>query len=130
MNNTEIIIQKFLKHLSERELESLSALFSEDIDWYIPGDKEKAAWLGRRNSRQDVVDFYKLLWKNTEAISAEINNIYIDGASGVIAGKFSTKMLQTGKVVDSLFFIQMTVKDEEIVKYRLLEDSFAVSNAL
>lgn len=130
MNNIESIIQKFLKYLTGRELDELSALFSEDIDWYIPGDETKAPWLGKRNSRQEIVDFYKLLWKNTEAVSAEVSNIYIDDTSAIIAGEFSTRMLQTGKVVDSLFFIHLTVENDLIVKYRLLEDSYAVSKAL
>lgn len=130
MNNIESIIQKFLKYLTGRELDELSALFSEDIDWFIPGDETKAPWLGKRNSRQEIVDFYKLLWKNTEAVSAEVSNIYIDDTSAIIAGEFSTRMLQTGKVVDSLFFIHLTVENDLIVKYRLLEDSYAVSKAL
>ena len=130
MNNIESIIQKFLKYLTGRELDELSALFSDDIDWYIPGDETKAPWLGKRNSRQEIVDFYKLLWKNTEAVSAEVSNIYIDDTSAIIAGEFSTRMLQTGKVVDSLFFIHLTVENDLIVKYRLLEDSYAVSKAL
>lgn len=130
MNNIESIIQKFLKYLTGRELDELSALFSEDIDWYIPGDETTAPWLGKRNSRQEIVDFYKLLWKNTEAVSAEVSNIYIDDTSAIIAGEFSTRMLQTGKVVDSLFFIHLTVENDLIVKYRLLEDSYAVSKAL
>ena len=130
MNNIESIIQKFLKYLTGRELDELSALFSDDIDWYIPGDETKAPWLGKRNSRQEIVDFYKLLWKNTEAVSAEVSNIYIDDTSAIIEGEFSTRMLQTGKVVDSLFFIHLTVENDLIVKYRLLEDSYAVSKAL
>lgn|SRR5690606_1315121 len=130
MNNIESIIQKFLKYLTGRELDELSALFSDDIDWYIPGDETKAPWLGKRNSRHEIVDFYKLLWKNTEAVSAEVSNIYIDDTSAIIAGEFSTRMLQTGKVVDSLFFIHLTVENDLIVKYRLLEDSYAVSKAL
>ncbi|MEN7551732.1 hypothetical protein AAG747_27700 [Rapidithrix thailandica] len=39
-------------------------------------------------------------------------------------------MLQTQQVVDSPFCIQMTVENDQIVKYRLLEDSHAVSEAL
>ena len=39
-------------------------------------------------------------------------------------------MLETGKVVDSLFFILMTLEDDLIVRYRLLEDTLSVSKAL
>ena len=127
---TQSIIQTFFKHLSERNLKELTDLFSDKIDWYIPGDQTKAPWLGRRSNKQEVSDFYKLLWKNTEPVSVKVENVFIDNNKAVIAGEFSTKMLQTDKIVDSLFFIQIKIQDNLIVKYRLLEDSFAVAKSL
>lgn len=130
MNNTQHIVQKFLQYLTQRDLKNLTAIFSDNIDWYIPGDEEKASWLGRRKSRQEVSDFYELLWKNTEPVSANVDSIFFNGENAVIAGDFSTRMVQTGKIVNSLFFIQLRVENGEIVKYRLLEDSYAVSVSL
>ena len=130
MNNTQNTVQKLLQYLSERDLKNLTTLFANNVDWYIPGDETNVLWLGKRKSRQEVLAFYRLLWQNTEPLSAIIDNIFIDGKKAIIAGEFSTRMLQTGKVVDSLFFIQLTVENNEIIKYRLLEDSYAVSVAL
>jgi len=127
---TQNVIQTFFKHLSERNLKDLADLFSDNIDWYIPGDETKAPWLGRRGTRQEVSEFYESLWKNTEPISVEIENVFIDNDKAIIAGEFSTRMLKTGKIVDSLFFIQITIKDNLIIKYRLLEDSLAVAKSL
>ncbi len=62
----------------------MAGLFSENIDWYIPGDKEKASWLGRRKNRQEVKEFHELLWKKTAPVSATINNILFDGNTAVI----------------------------------------------
>lgn len=124
------VIHRFFKHLSNRNLQELTALFSDNVDWYIPGDTTKAAWLGRRSNRQEVADFYELLWKSTEPISVNVENVFINKNQAVIAGEFSTKMLETGKVVDSLFFILMTVEDDLIVRYRLLEDTLYVSKSL
>lgn len=129
-NNSLKVVQNFLKYLTERDLEDLSNLFSENLDWYIPGDESKAPWLGKRNNRQDVSDFYQLLWKNTEPISAKIDNIFTENENAVITGDFSTKMLATSKVVDSMFCIQMQIQNNKIVRYRLLEDSLAVSKSL
>jgi uncharacterized protein len=128
--NTQNIIQTFFKHLSERNLKALTDLFSNKIDWYIPGDENKAPWLGRRSNKQEVSDFYELLWKNTEPISVKLENVFIDNDKAVIAGEFSTRMIQTDKIVDSLFFIQITIQNNLIIKYRLLEDSLAVAKSL
>ena len=129
-NQTQNIIDGFFKHLSERNLTELTKLFSETIDWNVPGDKNKAPWLGKRRSRGEVSEFYELLWKNTEPISVTVENILTDKDVIIISGDFSTKMLQTNRIVDSPFFIQITIKDGLIIKYRLLEDSLEVAKSL
>ena len=130
MENIHNTVHKFLQYLSQRDLKQLVLLFADQVDWYIPGDETQVPWLGRRTNRQAIADFYELLWQNTTPISANVDHIFIDGERVVISGDFSTKMLPSGKVVDSLFFIRMTIKNEQIVTYRLLEDSYAVSNAM
>ncbi|MDW9381548.1 nuclear transport factor 2 family protein [Chryseobacterium sp. JV558] len=129
-SNIQEIIQHFLQFLSERNLKELTNLFSDTVDWYIPGDEEKAPWLGIRNNKQEVSDFFELLWKNTEPISAKIDHIFTDDENAVITGEFATKMLETGNIAESLFCIQMRIQDHKIIRYRLLEDSLAVSKAL
>lgn len=123
-------VQAYLRALVARDLPSLVGLFAEHPDWDIPGDRERAPWLGKRGSREEIAAFYELLWQQTEPVSAAVDNMYFSDDSAVIAGSFSTKMLATGKVVDSPFFIQMTVQNGEILRYRLLEDSYAVSVAM
>ena len=129
-DSTQKIVESFFKYLSERNLEELIKLFSDNIDWYIPGDESKAPWLGRRNNKQQISEFYKLLWENTEPISVTVDNILIDKDTAIIAGDFSTRMLQTNKTVNSLFFIKITIQNGLISKYRLLEDSLEVSKSL
>lgn len=130
VNSTQNTLQSFFKHLSERNLSELVKLFSDNIDWYIPGDEAKASWLGRRNSKQQVAEFYEMLWQQTEPVSVSVNHIFVDEDKAVIAGEFSTKMLATNKIVDSLFFIQLTVEDDLIIQFRLLEDTLAVAQSL
>ncbi|MET4084107.1 ketosteroid isomerase-like protein [Pedobacter sp. UYP30] len=101
----------FFQTSFRKNLEELTHIFSETIDWYIPGDKTKAPWLGTRSNRNEIREFYELLWENTEPISATIDKILIENDTAIISGEFSSKMTQTNKVVDSLFFIQLTVKD-------------------
>jgi uncharacterized protein len=125
-----MITQQFLLALSTRNLDLITSLFAEKVDWYIPGDENIAPWLGKRSSKNEIKEFYELLWASTEPVSATVDNIFTDENKVVISGEFSTKMLQTGKICNSLFFIQFTVENEKIVRYRLLEDSLAVLQAL
>ena len=127
---TQIIVRQFLQFLTERNLDALVELFADKIDWDIPGDQENAAWLGKRSGKNSVREFYELLWNNTEPISAEIEKLLFEENYAAIIGKFETKMLQTGKIVQSFFCIQITLENDLIKKYRLFEDSYAVSQAL
>ncbi len=105
-------------------------LFSDSVDWHVPGDEGTVSWLGRRTGRQGIADFYETLWKNTEPVAVNLDNIFIEGEKAVIAGDFSIKMLPTNETVDSVFFIQLTIEAGQIVKHRFLEDSHAVPVAL
>lgn len=129
-DQTRNIVQHFLQFLTQRNLEELIMLFSDNTDWFIPGNTEIAPWLGKRNSRSKIKEFYQLLWNNTEPVSAQIDKIFIDDKEAVIVGDFSTKMLRTNNVVNSPFSIHLTVENNLIVRYRLLEDSYAVHIAL
>lgn len=130
MSSIQKITKEFLEYLGKRDLDNLTNLFSENIDWEIPGNVEKVDWLGKRSSKDEIKDFFRMLWSATEPLSARVNKIFIEHDEAVITGAFSTKMLKTGKVVDSIFFIHMVIKDRKIIKYTLLEDSYAVSESL
>lgn len=127
---TKDIAQRLCQALGNRDLDVLLALFAEEVDWYIPGCEEIAPWTGRRGNKREIREFFSLLWKNTEPVSAFIDRIIAEERFAVVTGEFSTRMLATKKVVDSMFSIHLTVKDDLIVKYRLQEDSFAVVTAL
>lgn len=126
----QTIVEHFLQHLQKRELYEIAELFSDSLDWFIPGDVSKAPWLGKRSTKEEVSDFFSMLWKNTEPISAEIYTTLYNMDNCIIAGEFKTKMVQTNKIVQSPFFIHITIENGLIKRYRLLEDSYAVSLSL
>ena len=123
-------VQAFLGAMGTRNLDAIVELFSEEVDWFIPGDETVASWLGKRKDKEGVRDFFSLLWPATEPLSAQVDHLFVDGNKAVVIGEFSTRMLATGKVVDSLFHIHLTVEGGLITRYRLLEDSLAVYRAL
>ncbi|HEY0669291.1 MAG TPA: nuclear transport factor 2 family protein [Sphingobacteriaceae bacterium] len=124
------LVTQYIKYLAGRDIENLMSLFAEQVDWFIPGNQDLAPWLGRRSSKEEIRMFFKMLWENTEPVSAKVEHILIEGNFGIITGEFSTRMLKTGKIFDSIFSIHLTVESNLIVRYRLQEDSYAVSEAL
>lgn len=127
---TRNIVQNFYQALASRELETLCGLFSEQVDWYIPGNQSVAPWLGRRESREEIEDFFHLLWQNIEPVHAQIEHILVEGHFAIASGEFSSKMLKTGKLYSSMFSAHFTVENEKIVRYRLQEDSYGLFKTL
>jgi ketosteroid isomerase-like protein len=130
MSRTKDILSDFLRYLQKRDLQNLVNLFANDVKWDIPGNVKDIKWLGERKNIVEIQDVFQTLWKETEPVSAEIHKILVDKTDVIIKGLFTTKMLATGKIVTSVFFIHFTVMEGKIIEYTLLEDSYAVSQSL
>ena len=127
---TKELIKEFLTAMGSRDLEAIACKFSDKVDWFIAGNEAIAPWLGQRNNRQEIKEFFQMLWANVEPVSVNVEHILADGNFGVITGEFASRMLRTGKVYESVFSIHFTVQDNLIVRYRLQEDSYALVKAL
>ncbi|WP_447637797.1 nuclear transport factor 2 family protein [Flavobacterium microcysteis] len=129
-SNTLNTVQNYLGALGQRDLEKLLTFFPENIDWFIPGNEDVAPWLGKKSTKTEIKAFFELLWANTEPLSANIDAILTEGNLAVVTGKFSSRMTRTGKTYETLFSIHFTIEDGLIVRYRLLEDSYGLVEAL
>lgn len=109
--------------------EAVASLFSEDVDWDIPGAVDRVPWIGRRRGRAGVADFVRDLRAHIEPIRFEIHAIIVDGDRGIASGTLESRARRTGKVMDSEFAIDFTVRGGLITRYRMFEDSFAVAEA-
>ncbi|MGX1754581.1 nuclear transport factor 2 family protein [Sphingobacterium sp. NPDC055346] len=130
MNKIGEFITDFLRYMQERDLNNLVNLFAEEVKWEVPGDTDRLKWLGVRKNKAEIESFFQLLWAETEPLTAEIQKILADKDEAMIKGEFTSKMLRTNKDVTSIFFIHFKLQNMKIVEYTLLEDSFAVSEAV
>ena len=110
--------------------ESIATLFSEDVDWHIPGDVDLVPWIGRRQGRLGVAAFFRDLRQRVEPLRFEIRSIVVEGDKAVALGELESRVKSTGNVIETEFAIAFTVRDALIVRYRLFEDSFAVARAV
>lgn len=129
-NKTRDVITKLLESMGQRNLTKLSELFTDQVDWEIPGDIRRAPWVGKRENKTEVCAFYQLLWENTKPISASVETLMVDGHQGIVIGEFTTKMLLTDKIISSFFCIHIGLKNNLIVRYRLYENTLTVSESL
>lgn len=110
--------------------ESIASLFGENVDWNIPGHTALVPWIGRRTGRRGVADFFHGLREQVESIRFDLHSILVENDKAVALGELVSRVRDTGRVIESEFAIEFTVRDALIVRYRLYEDSFAVAQAL
>jgi ketosteroid isomerase-like protein len=115
---------------SEATPEAVASLFTEDADWNIPGAVDRVPWIGRRSGRAGVADFVRALWEGIEPIRFDISSIVSEGDRAFAAGELESRAKRTGRIMRSEFIIDVTVRDGLISRHRLLEDSFAVAQAV
>ena len=127
-NDTLRLAQEFLRRMgSDAEPAEIAKLFSETLEWDIAGDTGVLPWIGHKSGRAAITDFVRDSRAMLERISFEVHDILASDRRAVILGSLASKLKRTGKVVTTDFAIILTVSNDEIVRFQMLEDSFAVS---
>jgi hypothetical protein len=122
------LAQEFLRRMgSGAEAAEIANLASENLEWEIAGDTGVLPWIGKKSGRTALVDFVNGLRSLTEPVSFDVNDVLANDKGAVILGSAKTKLKRTGNVVKTDFAIILTVGNGEIVRFQMLEDSFAVS---
>ncbi|WNG30925.1 nuclear transport factor 2 family protein [Cystobacter fuscus] len=128
---TRALANAYLERLrAGAEPDVIASLFSEEVDWHIPGDTQRVPWIGRRKGRVGVADFFRALRAQIEPLRFEVRSLVVEGEEAVVLGALESRVRITGKVIDSEFAQHLRGRDGLIVRYRLFEDSFAVARAM
>ncbi len=130
MNQNDVLrfAQEFLRRMgSGAEPTEIAKLFSETLEWEIAGDTGALPWIGHKSGRAAITDFVRDSRAMIERISFEVHDILASDNRAVILGSLASKLKRNGKFVKTDFAIVLTVANGEIVRFQMLEDSFAVS---
>jgi ketosteroid isomerase-like protein len=129
-NDTLHLAREFLRRLgSGAEPAEIAELFSKNLEWEIAGDTGALPWIGRKSGRAAVTDFVSDSRAMLERISFVVREILANEDRAVILGSLASKLKRTAKIINTDFAIVLTVANGEIVRFQMLEDSFAVSQA-
>lgn len=98
--------------------DEIASLFSENIDWNIPGNTAMVPWIGRRKGRAGVADFIRDLRNQTLPIHFRVRTIIADGENAVALGELQTKVISTGKIIETEFAFDFAVREGLIVQFQ------------
>ncbi|BCP54477.1 hypothetical protein K32_30940 [Kaistia sp. 32K] len=109
--------------------ETIAELFSEDVDWYIAGDVALVPWIGRKKGRAGAAEFYRQIRALIGSERFELSEILVAGDRAIAVGSLASRVLSTGKLIETEFAFDLTMADGLIRRFRMFEDSFAVAQA-
>jgi uncharacterized protein len=112
-----------------KDFRTIAALFSVDVQFEIAGDVGALPWLGRKTGRTAVSDFFQDTERMIERIRFDVQDVLASDERAVILGELSSKVIATGRIIESAFVLILTIVDGAISRFQMLEDSFAVSRA-
>ncbi|WP_207264237.1 nuclear transport factor 2 family protein [Pseudomonas sp. GW101-3H06] len=127
-NNLEFA-QNFLQKLGAGDSQALAHLFAEDARWEIAGDEGALPWLGKKTGREAIVDFVRDTAALITSESLNVHDILANEHRTLILGDLASVVKATGKRIETSFVLVLEVDDGLITSFRMLEDSFTVSQA-
>ena len=124
------IAQKLLGGIGGgQDPDEIATLFADDLVFEIQGDEGVLPWVGKSSGKQAIVDFISKIRVLTEPIKFDVEDILASDSRAAILGALETKIKATGKITATQFAIILTVKDDLVTRFQMLEDSFDVSKA-
>lgn len=130
-DSTRSIVEALFNRVgSGAELSDIASLFSDQVDWYIAGDVDTVPWIGKKTGKAGAADFYRQIREQIESLQFEINDMLISGNRAVVLGYLESLVKRTGKVIKTEFAFDITTHENQIIRFRMFEDSFAVAQAL
>lgn len=124
------VVSEFSRRAATVEdLTEIEDLVSDDVDWFIVGDRKIVPWAGRWVGKTGVSQFYGTLRKETVNERFDVKDVLTHGNRVVIIGQLSTRVKRTGKLIESEFVFDFLAENGLITRFRPFEDSEAVAMA-
>jgi uncharacterized protein len=98
---TAAVVHAFLEGLKNGDVDGITELFAEEIDWWAPGTV--LPWAGRRSRRSEVSAFFSSLESACvpAATRVEVEKVLIDGEDAVVFGTYHRMFAKNGRSFDT-----------------------------
>jgi len=128
--STKNKVNKFYEILSGKSKDSMESIFADEVDWNLPGNAAKFPWVGKRKTKAEVLEFFKLLSEHIQPEKFEVEFIACNGENAVAVGHLTSTILKYHKSFSTEFTAIFKVVDNKIVKYHFMEDSYTLNEMM
>jgi ketosteroid isomerase-like protein len=127
---TRAVVNAYFQAAMEKDINALSKLFAEDIDWYI-FTSPYLPWTGKRSKRSELRELFQTLFDaHVEGEDhMDLQHIFVDDQQAAVFINGSRVVKATGKRFTSLLCMRFTVENGSITKYAMYEDSHEIEKA-
>jgi len=112
------------------DIPTLLAALTDDVEWILPGPPELIPFAGRHRGQEGVVQFFAALNETLEFEKLEAEDFFAKGDKVVVLGRSRTRMKSTARTVDNDWAAAITLRDGQVARYQIYEDTAALASAL
>ncbi len=125
------VAQELLEKIGKRApIKEFNDLVSDDLVFEVAGDATAMPWVGPpKIGRQAFADFIQDQRELVNAEAFRVDDILHNDTRAVVLGELSSTVIKTTKVIQTYFALILTISDRRIVRFHMMEDSYAVSQA-
>jgi ketosteroid isomerase-like protein len=126
----QAVTEAFFHRIATAEdVHEIAELVSENVDWLVAGNTHVVPWIGRKYGRKGAAEFYAQIRTQISSENFEIKDILIKDNRVVAIGELASRVKKTGKLIETEFVLDMCIENGLITRFRMFEDSHAVSEA-
>ncbi|WP_226568436.1 nuclear transport factor 2 family protein [Mangrovibacter yixingensis] len=119
----------FHRIATAEDVNEIAELVSENVDWLVAGNTQSVPWIGRKHGRKGVAEFYAQIRAYLSSEHFEIKDILIKDKRLVAIGELASRVKKTQKLIETEFVLDIYIENGLITRFRMFEDSHAVSEA-
>lgn len=126
----QAVTDEFFKRIATAEdVNEIAQLVSEQVDWYVAGNLTTVPWIGRKHGRKGVAEFYTQIREQLTSERFEMKDRLVKDSRVMAVGELASRVKKTGRLIETEFVLDMIIDDGLITRFRMFEDSYAVSHA-
>jgi 3-oxoadipate enol-lactonase len=122
------LVESYFAALGTGDIEGALALLTEDVIWHVDG-AVGVSTVGLLQGRERVRRWLERFPQNFKPLVFAIDRLFESGDEVMAVGRFRHTVLATSRTAGSDLAIRFTVRDGQIARYQILEDSLLLARA-
>ena len=128
MTNTQSV-QALFNFFGEGHIPAILEMITNDIKWTCPGPGDILPYARVYNGKQEVKDFFRLIYENKDFSSFEPREFIEEGNKVVALGHWVVKSKKTGKPYSGDWAMAFYFRDGLLYEHREYYDTYGEAQA-